>query len=243
MLPKLDVPIFEIKLVSTGKTIRFRPFLVKEQKLLLMATQSEDEKDMVRVIRQIVKNCVIDELNVDTLPAFDLEYLFLNLRARSVNEVVELRYRCNNTIKDENGEDKSCNNLEKFEVNILDVSPVILPEHSKKIMFNEKLGIIMKYPTFEMLYDMVDKSEEEIMFEILPDCVDNIFDEDSVYYAKDTPREELIEFMDNLQQKDIEKIQQFFRTIPRLRKEVDFHCRKCGYEEKINVEGLQSFFV
>ena len=81
MLPKLDVPIFEIKLVSTGKTIRFRPFLVKEQKLLLMATQSEDEKDMVRVIRQIVKNCVIDELNVDTLPAFDLEYLFLNLRA------------------------------------------------------------------------------------------------------------------------------------------------------------------
>lgn len=243
MLPKLDVPIFEIKLVSTGKTIRFRPFLVKEQKLLLMATQSEDEKDMVRVIRQIVKNCVIDELNVDTLPAFDLEYLFLNLRARSVNEIVELRYRCNNTIKDESGEDKSCNNLEKFEVNILDVAPMILPEHSKKIMFNEKLGIVMKYPTFEMLYDMVDKSEEEIMFEILPDCVDNIFDEDSVYYAKDTPREELVEFMDNLQQKDIEKIQQFFRTIPRLRKEVDFHCRKCGYEEKINVEGLQSFFV
>lgn len=243
MLPKLDVPIFEIKLVSTGKTIRFRPFLVKEQKLLLMATQSEDEKDMVRVIRQIVKNCVIDELNVDTLPAFDLEYLFLNLRARSVNEIVELRYRCNNTIKDENGEDKSCNNLEKFDVNILEVAPVILPEHSKKIMFNEKLGIVMKYPTFEMLYDMVDKSEEEIMFEILPDCVDNIFDEDSVYYAKDTPREELVEFMDNLQQKDIEKIQQFFRTIPRLRKEVDFHCRKCGYEEKINVEGLQSFFV
>ena len=243
MLPKLDVPIFELKLVSTGKNIRFRPFLVKEQKLLLMATQSEDEKDMVRVIRQIVKNCVIDELNVDTLPAFDLEYLFLNLRARSVNEVVELRYRCNNTIKDENGEDKTCNNLEKFEVNILDVAPVVLPEHTKKIMFNDKLGIVMKYPTFEMLYELVDKTEEEIMFEILPNCVDNIFDEDSVYYAKDTPKEELLEFLDNLQQKDMEKIQKFFRTIPRLRKEVDFHCRKCGYEEKINVEGLQSFFV
>ena len=243
MLPKLDVPIFELKLVSTGKNIRFRPFLVKEQKLLLMATQSEDEKDMVRVIRQIVKNCVIDELNVDTLPAFDLEYLFLNLRARSVNEVVELRYRCNNTIKDENGEDKTCNNLEKFEVNILDVAPIVLPEHTKKIMFNDKLGIVMKYPTFEMLYELVDKTEEEIMFEILPNCVDNIFDEDSVYYAKDTPKEELLEFLDNLQQKDMEKIQKFFRTIPRLRKEVDFHCRKCGYEEKINVEGLQSFFV
>ena len=223
MLPKLDVPIFELKLVSTGKNIRFRPFLVKEQKLLLMATQSEDEKDMVRVIRQIVKNCVIDELNVDTLPAFDLEYLFLNLRARSVNEVVELRYRCNNTIKDENGEDKTCNNLEKFEVNILDVAPVVLPEHTKKIMFNDKLGIVMKYPTFEMLYELVDKTEEEIMFEILPNCVDNIFDEDSVYYAKDTPKEELLEFLDNLQQKDMEKIQKFFRTIPRLRKEVDFH--------------------
>jgi hypothetical protein len=243
MLPKLDVPIFEIKLVSTGKNIRFRPFLVKEQKLLLMATQSEDEKDMVRVIRQIVKNCVIDDLNVDTLPAFDLEYLFLNLRARSVNEIVELRYRCNNMVKDETGEEKSCNNLEKIDVNILEVAPFVMPEHSKKIMFNEKLGINMKYPTFEMLYDMVDKTEEEIVFQILPECIDNIFDEESVYHAKDSSREELVEFIDNLQQKDMEKIQQFFRTIPRLRKQVDFHCRKCNYEEKINVEGLQSFFV
>ena len=243
MLPKLDVPIYNVKLISTGQDVRIRPFLVKEQKLFLMAAESEDSKETITTIKQVLRNCILDEIDVDKLPTFDLEYLFLNLRARSVNEVVELRYRCNNTIKDENGEEKSCNSLEKFEVNILDVSPAILPEHTKKIMFNEKLGIIMKYPTFEMLYDMVDKSEEEIMFEILPDCVDNIFDEDSVYYAKDTPREELVEFMDNLQQKDIEKIQQFFRTIPRLRKEVDFHCRKCDYKEKINIEGLQSFFV
>jgi hypothetical protein len=146
-------------------------------------------------------------------------------------------------VKDETGEEKSCNNLEKIDVNILEVAPFVIPEHSKKIMFNEKLGINMKYPTFEMLYDMVDKTEEEIVFQILPECIDNIFDEESVYHAKDSSREELVEFIDNLQQKDMEKIQQFFRTIPRLRKQVDFHCRKCNYEEKINVEGLQSFFV
>jgi hypothetical protein len=106
MLPKIDVPIYTVNLISTGEPVRFRPFLVKEQKLFLMAAESNDTKETLSTIRQILKNCVLDEIDVDNLPTFDLEYLFMNLRARSVEEVVNLRYKCNNTTKDESGEDK-----------------------------------------------------------------------------------------------------------------------------------------
>ena len=111
MLPKLDVPIHSVNLISTGKPIRFRPFLVKEQKLFLMASESEDPNEMIGVIRQVLKNCVLDEVDVDNLPTFDLEYLFMNLRARSVEEVVNLRYKCNNVLKDDKGEEKKCSGV------------------------------------------------------------------------------------------------------------------------------------
>ena len=243
MLPKIDVPIYELKLVSTGKSIRFRPFLVKEQKLLLMASQSEDPKDALNVVKQISKNCVIDDINIESLPVFDLEFIFLNLRARSVNEVVNLQYKCNNKVKDETGEEKVCGSLEKFEVNLLEVLPDKNPNHDKKIMLSDKLGIMMKYPTFEMVANLKGQNESDILMELLANCIDNIFDNDQVYYAKDVSKEELIEFIDNLQQKDLEKIQQFFETTPKIKKKLDFKCRKCGYKENIVVEGLQNFFT
>ena len=102
-LPKLDVPIYEVKLISTGKPVRFRPFLVKEQKLFLMAAESEDPKETINTIRQVLKNCVLDDIDIDALPTFDLEFLFMNMRARSVEEVVDLKYKCNNVVKNEEG--------------------------------------------------------------------------------------------------------------------------------------------
>ena len=119
MLPKLDVPIYTIKLISNGQDVRIRPFLVKEQKLFLMAAESEDPKETINTIRQVLKNCVIDEIDIDNIPTFDLEYLFMNLRARSVEEIVELKYRCNNTIKDDKNEDKVCNSPVEFKLNLL----------------------------------------------------------------------------------------------------------------------------
>ena len=149
MLPKIDVPIYDLKLISSGKTIRFRPFLVKEQKLLLMATQSEDPKDSLNAVRQISKNCILDDIDIDSLPVFDLEYIFLNLRARSVNEVVNLQYKCNNKVKDENNEIKDCGSIEKFDINLLNIEPDKNANHDKKIMLTNKLGIMMKYPTLK----------------------------------------------------------------------------------------------
>ena len=243
MLPKLDVPMYTVNLVSTGKPVRFRPFLVKEQKLFLMASESEDSNEMVSVIRQVLKNCVLDDVDIDSLPTFDLEYLFMNLRARSVEEVVDLRYKCNNTVKGDGGEDKKCSGVVEFKMNLLEVQPTKNANHKNKIQLTENLGIAFKYPTFEMVqkYDKMD--EAQIMMNILVDCIDFIFDKDQVYYAKDSTRQELEDFVDNLQQKDLEKFKEFFDTMPEIKKDVHFACPKCGYEEDITIKGMQNFFV
>ena len=243
MLPKLDVPMYTVNLISTGKPVRFRPFLVKEQKLFLMASESEDSNEMVSVIRQVLKNCVLDEVDIDSLPTFDLEYLFMNLRARSVEEIVDLRYKCNNTVKGDNGEDKKCSGVVEFKMNLLEVQPTKNPDHKNKIQLTENLGIAFKYPTFEMIQRYEKMDEGQVMMNILVDCIDYIYDKDQVYYAKDSTRKELEEFVDNLQQKDLEKFKEFFDTMPEIKKDVHFKCPKCEYEEDITIKGMQNFFV
>ena len=243
MLPKLDVPMYSVNLVSTGKPVRFRPFLVREQKLFLMAAESEDGSEMINTIRQVLKNCVLDEIDIDSLPTFDLEYLFMNLRARSVEEVVELNYKCNNRVKGEDGEEKTCSGVVNLKVNILEIEPTKNPKHENKVKITDKLGIVFKYPTFEMFQKYEKMSENEVMMNILVDCIDYIFDDEQVYYAKDTPKKELEEFVDNLQQKDLEKFKKFFDTMPEIKKDIHFKCPKCTYEEDITIKGMQSFFV
>jgi hypothetical protein len=242
-LQKIDVPIYTVNLVSTGKPIRFRPFLVKEQKLFMMASESEDPNEMISTIRQVLKNCILDEIDVDNLPTFDLEYIFMNLRARSVEEVVNLRYKCNNTVKNEKGADENCTGLVEFDVNILEIQPTKNEKHKDKIQLTENLGIAFKYPTFEMLQKYEKMSENEIMLQILIDCIDYIYDKENIFYAKDTPKKELEEFIDSLQQKDLEKFKEFFDTMPEIKKDVHFKCPKCNYEEDITIKGMQSFFV
>jgi hypothetical protein len=242
-LPKIDVPTYELKLISTGKSIRFRPFLVKEQKLFFMASESPDPKETINVIKQVLKNCILDDINIDDLPVFDLEYVFVNLRARSVEEIVNLKYKCNNIVgKDDKGDDKKCNNVVEFDVNLLDIKPIVNPEHSNKFQLTENLGICLKYPTFEMIEKYEGKESGDVMLEILTDCIDYLYDKDQIYYAKDSTKEELREFVDNLQQRNLEKIQKFFETVPELKKEVEFKCNKCEYAEKLTIKGIENFF-
>lgn len=243
MLPKLDVPTYEVNLISTGKPVRFRPFLVKEQKLFLMASESDDAKETIKIIKQVLKNCIIDEVNIDTLSTFDLEWLFINLRARSVEEIVHLNYKCNNNIKDEEGKEVKCNGIVNLDVNLLEIQPSKNPNHTNKIQINDNLGIVLKYPTFELIEQYENLNESELMTSILVDCIDYIYDKEQMYYAKDTTKEELIEFIDNLQQKDLEKLKVFFDTLPEVKKNVDFECPKCHYKENIEIKGIQNFFV
>lgn len=243
MLPKLDVPIYTVNLISTGKPVRFRPFLVKEQKLFLMASESNDNNEMVTTIRQVLRNCILDEVDVDSLPTFDLEWLFMNLRARSVEEVVDLTYKCNNMVKDEAGQEKKCNGVVEFKLNLLEIVPNKNPNHKNKVQITENLGIAFKYPTFEMIQKYEKMNENEVMLRILIDCIDYIYDKENVYYAKDSTKEELEEFVDNLQQKDLEKFKEFFDTMPEIARNVHFKCPKCHYEEDITIKGMQNFFV
>ena len=244
MLPKIDVPVFSINLLSTGKEIKFRPFTVKEEKLFLMANESSDLKTVVDTTKQVLNNCIISEVDVDKLPVFDIEYLFLNIRARSVSEVVNLNYKCNNEIKNENDEGThKCGHTVQIDVNILDIKPKSDKKQDNKIQITDKVGIVMKYPTFDTIKKYDGQNESDIIMRLTADCVDYVYDDDQLYYAKDTPEEELIDFIESMQSKDLAKIKEFFDNMPKISKDLDFKCNKCGYEEKITVEGLESFFV
>lgn len=243
MLPKIDVPIYDLKLVSVNKKIRFRPFTVKEEKLLLMAAEAQDAESALNTIKQVCNNCVLDDIKIDSLPIFDLEYLFLNLRGRSISEIVSLKYKCNNKVKDEGGEEKNCGNVVQFDLNILDIKPEVNKEHNDKIEITDKLGIVMKYPNFKIIEKYKDVESASSIVSLIIDCIDYIYDEQEMYYAKDTPRNELEEFVDSLQTKDLEKLKLFFDSMPKMKKQLDFKCNKCGHEEKIDVEGIHNFFV
>jgi len=243
MLPKIEVPIYEVKLISTGKPVQFRPFLVKEQKLFLMNTETDDVESTIKVIRQVLKNCVLNDIDIDSLPVFDLEYLFLNLRARSVSEVVNLKYKCNNIVKLEDNKEKTCGHINDISFNVLEIQPTLKKEHTRKLKLNDKIGIIMKYPTFETMQKTVGKTENDVIMDLIYDSIDQVYDENTVYHMKDNTKEEIVEFIDNLQQKDLENIKVFFETMPKLKKEINYKCAKCGYEENITLEGVQSFFA
>jgi len=243
-LPKIDVPIYEVELPSNGKKIRFRPFTVKEEKLFLMASQSDDADSIFKTIIQVLNNCVLDEIDIEKTALFDIEYLFLNLRARSIGEVVELSYKCNNEVSGEDGQSKTCNNVVNIDVNVLDIKPSGNSSKDKKIQLTDKLGIAMKYPTLAVLELSKDKEDElDIIIEMIIDCIDYIYDEHNIYYAKDSTKEELMEFLDSLQSKELDKVKDFFEDLPKLEKDLDFKCKKCGHEEVIKLEGIHNFFV
>jgi DNA polymerase III gamma/tau subunit len=238
MLPKIDVPTYELKLVSQKKPIKFRPFLVKEQKLLMMAQEnSENDKDyLLNTVKQIINNCVLTELNVNDLPMFDIEYLFLNLRARSMGEVVKISYKCVNRV----GEHQ-CGNVVNFDVNILNIKPTISKEHNNRVEINEKLGLLMKYPSLDILKE-IDMNNEESVLRIIFSCIESIYDSETLYHTKDIEAKELEEFVDSLPTTVVEKIKMFFDTMPKIEHDIHFHCNKCNYEEDIKIEGLNSFF-
>jgi hypothetical protein len=208
-----------------------------------MALESNDEAIIVDSIKQIINNCCLDEVDVDDLPVIDLEYFFLRLRAKSVNEISELQYKCNNKVTDESGNEKTCGNMVQFDLNLLEIEPELDPKHTNKIELSKKMGIMMKYPSVKLSLDVEESSEIEKIMNVIIKCIDFIYDEDAVYYSKDVSEKELMEFIESMNKDQFEKLQNFFSTIPKMKKTLNFHCKKCDYKEDIVIEGLQNFFV
>jgi hypothetical protein len=238
-LPKIDAPVYELDLPLSKKKIRFRPFLVKEQRNLMMAMESDDKDTIEKNIRQVLHNCTLTEnVDIDHLPILDVEYYFIQLRARSVGEVVDNKYKCENVV-----DDKVCGNLMESKLNLLDIKVSTPNDVQDVIQLNNKLSIKLKYPEFSILTDSANlETATDMAFAMIINSIEYIFDGEQYYYAKETTKEELTEFVESLSQEQFGKIEYFFDNLPTLNKTIEMDCKKCGFHHKIEVEGLDSFF-
>jgi hypothetical protein len=245
-LPQLNTPTFELTLPSTNEAVRYRPFLVKEQKILLMALESKESSEMLRAIKQIITNCCLNEsIKIDSLPMFDLEYFFLRLRAKSIGESIELNL---NHYEDTNRNMEECTHTTKFNLNLMEVEVEKDPEHQNKIILDEenKVGIVLKYPTIA-LADKMQKAAEgknqmDVIVDVVCQCIDYIFDAENTYPASESSKQELVEFINNLSQEQFAKINNFFVSMPKLKHTIHWECEKCGTKDHITLEGMANFF-
>ena len=243
-LPKLKSPIFELTLPSTNASVKYRPFLVKEQKILLMALESQEQGEMFRAIKQIIGNCAIDEIDVDELPMFDLEYFFLRLRAKSIGEQVDLRLgHANKT----NSKGKTCEHLHDYKLNIMEVEVQKPEDHNPKIQLDveNNIGICLKYPTIALADKMQaaqNQSQIESIVAVICESVDYIYDAENVYPSSESTPEEISAFINDLSQEQFAKVTQFFQTMPKLKHTIKWTCPACGCEDSAELEGMASFF-
>ena len=234
-LPKVVLPTFELDLPSNGKTVKYRPFVVKEEKILLMALDTEDESAITTAVKDLLKNCVQSRIKIDNLPTFDLEYLFLNIRAVSVGEDVDMNITC----KDDNQTEV------KYTFSLFDVV-VDKPEgHDPKIMLSDEMGIIFRYPSFKEFVQssIIGKQlDPEGYIDIIAGCVDQLFDGEEVYDSSTTSKKEFKEFIEGLTTVQFKKVQEFFETLPKLEHTFKITNPETGVESEYTINGLQNFF-
>jgi hypothetical protein len=232
-LPTINAPTFELEIPSTKEKITYRPFLVKEEKLLLLAMETEKEEDMMRAVKQIIFNCTFEKLIVNDLALFDLEFVFLRIRSKSVGEVISLKLLC-----EDDGETYA-----DVEINLDDVG-IDYPEgHTNKIELDENVGMLMKYPQFDDAISMTSDSDTENIFNMIKRSIKQIYDGDTLHERTDFNEKELDTFLESLTAQHFVKMQAFFETMPRVRHEVKFKNPKTKKNNTVTLEGLNAFFV
>lgn len=235
-LPQINTPTYELTIPSNGKKIKYRPFLVKEEKILLLALESNDSKEITDAIIQILKNCIHSKVDIDDLSTFDIEYIFLNVRAKSVGEVLEFAITC----PDDNETQVD------VEISIDDIKVVKDNSHTDTIDLENGYFIKMKYPT--MKYIMNKKPEEEknlidSTFEYAVECIDQIYNDEEVWESANTTKEEMSSWVETLTPDQYQKVQQFFNTMPKLKHTVKIKNPKTKVESDVTIEGLANFFA
>jgi len=238
-LPVMSTPTYNLVIPSTKKSVKYRPFLVKEEKSILIAQQSEDIVVMVDTLKDVIRSCILEKIDPDTLSTFDLEYIFTQIRAKSVGEIIDLYFPCDVDHGEQNDKAKV-----KISIDLTKIEVETPEGHTNKIDLFGEVGIMMKYPTIEIMtkLEKADSDDLDNIFDIVADCVELIYEGDKIHYAKETKKEELLNFLYNLNSEQFIKVQNFFATLPRIKKDVEYNCPICGLHHKKTLEGMQSFF-
>jgi hypothetical protein len=238
-LPMMNTPTYNMVIPSSGVSVKFRPFLVKEEKALLIAQQSEDLMVMVDTLKSVVKTCVTDDIDANKLATFDLEYMFTQIRAKSVGEIIELIFPCDN----DHGEDNEKARV-KVSIDLTTLQVEKDPSHVAKIDLFGDVGVVMKYPTIDIMKKLESLDEDNLdkIFDVVALSVDYIYQGEEIFYAKEQKHEEMLQFLNNLTSDQFLKIQNFFATMPRIKKEIEYTCPVCQKQHKKMLEGMQSFF-
>ena len=234
-LPTMDLPTYDLEVPSTKKKIKVRPFLVKEEKVLLMALESENEENIRGAVQNLLKSCIQSRIKLENLATFDLEYIFLNIRAVSVGEIVEINVTC----QDDN------ETTVRYNLNLTDVKVTFPEGHSNKIMLTKDTGVIMKYPSFDRFVDSQFANKEvteDTVLEIIAESIDQIFQGEEVFDESTTTPKEFKEFVESLTNAQMEKLQKFFETSPKLEHKFKVRNPNTDVESEYTISGLAAFF-
>ena len=239
-LPKISTPTYELELPSSGETIEYRPFLVREEKLLVLAMESEDTKSITRAIKEVLKSCIKTKIKVEALPTFDIEYLFLNIRGKSVGEEVEVTVTCPDDNKTE----------VEISIPIDEIQIEKSKDHNDTIKLDDELTMKMKYPSLDQFiqtnFDLdaaKGASQLEQSFDLIAACIDTFYSDEEAWPASESSKKELNEFLEQLSSSQFQEIEQFFETMPKLVHEVSITNPKTKKKSTVTLEGLSSFFV
>ena len=235
-LPQINTPVHELKIPSTGKKVKYRPFVVREEKILLLALESEKQEEVTDAIIQIISNCIQTKIDLDSLSTFDVEYIFLNVRAKSVGEILEFSITC-----PDDGETQA-----EVEINIDDIQVVKDKSHTDTIDLENGYFIKMKYPTMKYIMEKKPDDKKSLIdstFEYAVECIDTIYNDEETWEAADSTKKELEEFVEQMNSKQYQKLQSFFATMPKLSHTVKVTNPKTGVKSDVTIEGLANFFA
>ena len=237
-LPKISTPTYELVLPSNGKKVQYRPFLVREEKLLVLALESEDAKEITTAMKTVIKNCIQTRgVKVESLPTFDIEYLFLNIRGKSVGEEIEVNVIC---------PDDEVTTVSVV-LNVDDIKVQKTTEHENKIELDDSLIMEMKYPSLDQFiksnFDFSEENSMEQSFELISSCIDKIYNQEEVWTTADVTKKEITDFLEQMNSKQFKQIEKFFETMPKLSHEIKVKNPATGVESTVVLEGLSSFFA
>ena len=231
-LPVMNTPTYELEIPSTKEKLTYRPFLVKEEKILLMAMEEEKDTQLNKALKQVVHNCTFEKVDVGKLPLFDLEYIFLRIRAKSVGEVAKIQVLC-----EDDGE-----TYVPVEIDLESIEVEFQEDHSNKIELTDEIGIEMGYPTFEFLNFKADETEVNQLFDIIGSSIVRVYEGETVYEKADFSKKDLKVFLESLTSEQFLRVQKFFETMPRLRHKIEVINPKTKKKNEVTLEGLQAFF-